>query len=209
MLKPCKSITLNLIKQPLIPCYSGADGGVKEIALGEPNQKCRGGRVLTRDVSFLKSWVSYLTYRVLFPSEKKSWGVRCYFAYFYAPDVIVSWSSGRQFRFSVKFTTDYLYQNLIFFQDFIYFQREGKGRRKGERHRSVASRKCPNLGLNPKSRHVPLPGIEPVTFRFVGWRPANWATPIRACIKIYNLISTVSIWLKWSQTWKKWEYIKS
>lgn len=42
MLKPCKSVTLKLIKQPLIPCYSGADGGVNEIALGEPNQKCRG-----------------------------------------------------------------------------------------------------------------------------------------------------------------------
>jgi len=39
-LKSCSSITLNLIKQPL-DFYSGEDGGVNEIVLGDPDQKYR------------------------------------------------------------------------------------------------------------------------------------------------------------------------
>ena len=34
--------------------------------------------------------------------------------------------------------------------------------------------------LNPQPRHVPWPGIEQVTFHFVGQHPTHWATPVRA-----------------------------
>ena len=53
-------------------------------------------------------------------------------------------------------------------------EREGGKREKErntdltEKHRSVASCTCPNLGLNPQSRHVPLPGTRPVSFWLMG-----------------------------------------
>ena len=49
-----------------------------------------------------------------------------------------------------------------------------------EKYRSVASCMCPDWGLNLQPRHVPWPGIEPVTLWFAGWHPANWATLARA-----------------------------
>ena len=62
---------------------------------------------------------------------------------------------------------------------FIFRERE-RQKKKGretlmqERNWSVASRKHPVQGLNPQSRHVPWPGIEPAD------APTSWATLVRA-----------------------------
>ena len=42
----------------------------------------------------------------------------------------------------------------------------------------------PNWGPDPKPRHVPWLGIEPVTFQFAGWRSIHWATPATAKTQI-------------------------
>ena len=70
----------------------------------------------------------------------------------------------------------------------LFILARGEGRQKErereidvrEKHRLVVSGTCPNQGLNLQPRHVPWPGIEPVTLRFVGWCPTNWATLARA-----------------------------
>ena len=59
---------------------------------------------------------------------------------------------------------------------FIYFLEVGEGREK-EKVRNidvlVASPMDSIRGLNPQPRHVPWPGIDPVTFPFVGWCPTE------------------------------------
>ena len=49
-----------------------------------------------------------------------------------------------------------------------------------EKYWWVASCMHPDKGLNPQPRHVPWLGIEPVTICFVGQRPTNWASLVRA-----------------------------
>ena len=73
------------------------------------------------------------------------------------------------------------------FFSFINSRERGReGENKGEKHQSVAPCMCPNWGLNldqgpnPQHRHVPWPGIEPMTFQFAGWQPTHWATLARA-----------------------------
>ena len=53
---------------------------------------------------------------------------------------------------------------------FLIDFREMKGERKKEREkdRSVAFCMCPNWGSNPKPRHVPRLGLEPMTFWCMG-----------------------------------------
>ena len=72
--------------------------------------------------------------------------------------------------------------SFIFFRFYLFIFRErGRERgREGEKHRSITSHMCPGhtplWQLNLQPRHVPQPGIEPVTFWFA-WRcPVNWAT---------------------------------
>ena len=58
-----------------------------------------------------------------------------------------------------------MFPNITFFKIilFIYFLERGEGREKEternivvrEKHQSVASRTCPNQGLDPQPRHVP------------------------------------------------------
>ena len=43
----------------------------------------------------------------------------------------------------------------------------------------------PSWGPGPQPRHVPWPGIEPVTFRFTGQHSIHWATPARAIFIVY------------------------
>ena len=59
----------------------------------------------------------------------------------------------------------YLTSLSFFFEDFIYFQREGKGaEREGERHQCVvASHVPPNWGPGPQLEYVPWLGIELAT----------------------------------------------
>ena len=40
----------------------------------------------------------------------------------------------------------------------------------------------PNWGLDLQPRHVPRPGMEPVTFHFVEWCSTSWATLVRAAL---------------------------
>ena len=73
------------------------------------------------------------------------------------------------------------------FHLFIFRERGREGEREGEKHwceRSihclVASCTHPSWGSNLQPRHVPWPGIEPVTFHFARWCPTHWASPVRA-----------------------------
>ena len=57
---------------------------------------------------------------------------------------------------------------------FIYFQREGKGGRKGGRETSIGYLShTPNQGPGLQPRHVPWPGIELATFWFAGHHPTH------------------------------------
>ena len=70
---------------------------------------------------------------------------------------------------------------------YLFTFREGKerGRERAmcekyiDLHRSVVSRKPPTW---PQPRHVPWPGIKPVTFQFAGRHSIHWATPARALL---------------------------
>ena len=76
----------------------------------------------------------------------------------------------------------------MFLKDFIYLLLErGEGKEKEvEKHWLVASRLPPVLYLTGLATQACAPtGIEPVTFWFAGWRPTNWATPVKAVSKIY------------------------
>ena len=59
----------------------------------------------------------------------------------------------------------------------MYFQREGKGRRKKGRETSIC---CLSQAHNLGPRHVPWLEIEPVAFWFAGQPSVHWATPVRA-----------------------------
>ena len=61
---------------------------------------------------------------------------------------------------------------------FIDFREGGRDRERDpwEKHQLFASHRCPDLGLNPQSRYVPQPGIEPATFWCRDDAPINWAT---------------------------------
>ena len=71
----------------------------------------------------------------------------------------------------------FFFSSLFFFnsspEDMVDF-REGKGGREwesnidAEKHRSVASPISPDWGPNLQPRHIPWPGIKPVTFWFTG-----------------------------------------
>ena len=51
------------------------------------------------------------------------------------------------------------------------------------KHGSFASCLLPNQGLNPQSRHVPLPGIKPAIFWFVEQRPMEPHLPGQKFLK--------------------------
>ena len=65
---------------------------------------------------------------------------------------------------------------------------KGRGRKTDdarEKHQLVASGKRPAWGLNPQPRHVPWPGNEPATFRFIG-QCSNQATPAGALTSVFR-----------------------
>ena len=51
----------------------------------------------------------------------------------------------------------------------------------------------PAWGPNPQPRHVPWLGIQPETFRHVGQRPINWATPVRAVNVFFFLMAVPTV----------------
>ena len=81
----------------------------------------------------------------------------------------------------------------IFLLKTLFLER-GEGGRKGEKHRCVreTSADCllhtPSWWSSLQPRHVPWPGIEPVTFHFIGWRSIHWAIPARAEIFSYSCL---------------------
>ena len=69
----------------------------------------------------------------------------------------------------------FLTQGHIFI---VLLEKEGEVEREKERnidgkekHQLVASLMCPDWGLNPQPRHVPWPGLKPMTFQFIGQCP--------------------------------------
>ena len=68
-----------------------------------------------------------------------------------------------------------LCKNIYIFRD---IRRQGK--REGEKRQLVASHTHPNQEPNLQPRHVPWPGVEPMTFHCVVWHLTNWTTPVRA-----------------------------
>ena len=70
---------------------------------------------------------------------------------------------------------------------FIFRESGREGEREGEKHQSVVASHTPHHwgpGLQP--RHVPWPGIRPVTLCFIGWHSIHWATPARAKVGIFK-----------------------
>ena len=75
---------------------------------------------------------------------------------------------------------------------FFFFSFEGwAGRKRNidvrEKHWLVDFHMCPKWGLNLQPTHVSWPGIEPVTFWFMGWCPTNWATEAREFLWFFVL----------------------
>ena len=76
----------------------------------------------------------------------------------------------------------------IFFKDFIYLylDRGERREREGEKHPCTRETSIDCLshahsqGPGPQPRHVPQPGIKPVTSWFAGQRSFHLATPARA-----------------------------
>ena len=70
---------------------------------------------------------------------------------------------------------------------FIYFQREGKGGRKGGREASVGCLShTPDEGPGPQPRNLPWLGIELATFLFLEQSPAHRAAPVRAWMGLFK-----------------------
>ena len=82
---------------------------------------------------------------------------------------------------------------FVFLRFYLFFRGKGEEKERErnidgrKKHPSVASCLCPNGGLNPQPRHVLWLGIEPVTFRFVGWHLTNWATLVRAPVWFFSM----------------------
>ena len=76
------------------------------------------------------------------------------------------------------FLIDYFFKKR--FYSFTLERGEVRETSMWEKHQSVVSCMHPNQDPSLQPRHEPWPGIEPVTFGFVGQCPTNWATPVRA-----------------------------
>ena len=85
--------------------------------------------------------------------------------------------------------TKQIREKASYLKDCMYLPLErGEGRGKRGRETLMCERNTHWLppactltwgpGLHP--RHLPWPGIKPVTFCFAGQHPTNWATPLRA-----------------------------
>ena len=94
---------------------------------------------------------------------------------------------------------------FLFFKDFIFLILEREKDREKERerniderdkHRSVASGVHPTHGLNIHPRHVPSPGIRPVTLCFLGGRLPT--EPHQSGLSLYFL------WLEGFSSWSTW-----
>ena len=76
---------------------------------------------------------------------------------------------------------------------FFYTERGREGRKEGEKHQSVASCTHPVQGWNLQPIHMSWPGIELATFRFAGWCPTNWATPVKAGCLLLSWVSFLQV----------------
>ena len=95
-------------------------------------------------------------------------------------------------KLSQKALSVHEFCNSFLFKISFIFLREGReGERKGNKHWCERETSlnflsyAPSLRLNLQPRHMPWSGIEPMTFRFVGWCPTKWATLV-SCV-ILNL----------------------
>ena len=95
---------------------------------------------------------------------------------------------------------------LLFLKYFIYLfleKREWRDKERErnidvrEKHQLVVSLTLPDQGPNVQPRHVPWPGIKPVTFLYAGWCPTNWATPVRAVVSCNPRLSFIN-WIIWN-----------
>ena len=96
---------------------------------------------------------------------------------------------------------------MVFFVCLLVFllspERGREGEREGEKHQcekhsSVASCTCPHQRPNPQPRHVPLLGIEPVTFPFAGQCPPTEPhQPGREC-SCFKEVHTEVVKSKWA-----------
>ena len=80
----------------------------------------------------------------------------------------------------------FLFLNILF----IYFQREGKGRRKRGWETSMCGwlSRSPHWRPGPHPRHVPWLGIKLVTLWFIGQHSIHWATPARAALSFLKVL---------------------
>ena len=94
---------------------------------------------------------------------------------------------------SDQVANDYIFKFIYFFGlggffSFFSFtdcrEREEGGRKRG-RETSIGCI-CPNWELNLQPRHVPWPGIKPVTICFAGRCSANWTTPARVYVYLWH-----------------------
>ena len=91
-------------------------------------------------------------------------------------------------------------QTIYFLKiSFIYFEREGKGGRKGEKQTSLCERNINLLLLpcNPTGDWATTQASAPtgnptVNFCFSGWRSTNWVTPVGHIQPILELYINIS-----------------
>ena len=83
------------------------------------------------------------------------WYNFCMFINFESPVLLI---------YLLTYSVTYLY---CYLRTCLERGREEEG--KGEKHRSVASHRCPDQEPNPWRRHVPWLGMKLVTFWFIGW----------------------------------------
>ena len=76
-------------------------------------------------------------------------------------------------------------ENFFFWRFYLFLER--RERREKERERNIDLLHNPKWGPGLQLRNVLWPGIELVTFQFIGWCSIHWVTPAR--VKTISLIT--------------------